>query len=123
MPDFLDRIGTSLRINLLKVKSSDHVFMILVGALIGIAIPLLEKFFPKCKKFLPSPTGLGIAMITPAFNSISMFIGALIAWIIGKRKKTIGERYTVPVASGIIAGESLMGIAVAIAQNALRWIP
>jgi len=36
MPGFLDRIGTSLRINLLKVKSSDHVFMILVGALIGL---------------------------------------------------------------------------------------
>ncbi len=96
---------------------------LLVGALIGIAIPLLDKFFPKCKKFLPSPTGMGIAMIIPAFNSISMFIGALIAWIIGKRKKAVGERYTVPVASGIIAGESLMGIAVAIAQNALRWIP
>jgi len=36
MPGLLDSIGTSLRINLLRVKSSDHVFMILVGALIGL---------------------------------------------------------------------------------------
>ena len=36
MSGFLDKIGTSLRINLLKVKSSDHIFMILVGALIGL---------------------------------------------------------------------------------------
>ena len=36
MSGLLDKIGTSLRTNLLKVKSSDHVFMILVGALIGL---------------------------------------------------------------------------------------
>jgi CIC family chloride channel protein len=36
MSGFLDTIGTPLRINLRKVKSSDHIFMILVGALIGL---------------------------------------------------------------------------------------
>ncbi len=36
MPGLLDRIGTSLRVNFLRVKSSDHVFMILVGTLIGL---------------------------------------------------------------------------------------
>lgn len=36
MSGLLDKIGTSLRTNLLRVKSSDHVFMILVGALIGL---------------------------------------------------------------------------------------
>jgi len=36
MSVLLDKIGTSLRVSFLKVKSSDHVFMILVGALIGL---------------------------------------------------------------------------------------
>jgi uncharacterized oligopeptide transporter (OPT) family protein len=43
-----------------------------------------------------------------------MFLGALIAWVVEKRSPKTAEDYTIPVASGIIAGESLMGIAVAI---------
>ncbi len=56
---------------------------------------------------------MGIAFVIPAYNSVSMFIGALIAWILEKRTPAFGDKYTVPVASGLIAGESLMGIAVA----------
>jgi len=36
MSGLLDKIGTSLRINFLRMKSSDHAFMILIGALIGL---------------------------------------------------------------------------------------
>ena len=43
-----------------------------------------------------------------------MFVGALIAWILLKKSKRIAELYTIPVASGIIAGESLMGVVVAL---------
>ncbi|HBN07205.1 MAG TPA: peptide transporter [Cyanobacteria bacterium UBA8530] len=86
-----------------------------VGLLIGIAIPLLEKFLPKkVKPFIPSAMGLGLALVIPAWNSISMFIGALIALIVLKKRPQIDETYTIPVASGIIAGESLMGVAIAL---------
>lgn len=87
---------------------------LLVGGLIGIVITVAEKKWPRSRSFMPSPTGMGIALVIPAFNSVSMFIGALIAWIIEKKLPRVGESYTIPVASGIIAGESLMGIAVAI---------
>lgn len=87
---------------------------LLWGAIFGIVVTLLEKNFPKMRSYLPSPTAMGIAFVIPAFNSVSMFIGALIAYILEKRKPEMSDNFTVPVASGLIAGESIMGILVAI---------
>lgn len=88
---------------------------ILVGGLIGILIPIIEKMAPeKVRKFIPSATGLGLAMVIPFFNSFGMFIGAVIALLLEKYKKKMSDDYLVPVASGIIAGESIMGIVVAL---------
>ncbi len=87
---------------------------IVVGLAIGVALPLLERALPKHKQYLPSAMGLGLALVIPAFNSISMFLGALIAWAYAKVKPAEAETYTVPVASGLIAGESLLGVAVAL---------
>ena len=68
------------------------------------------------EKFIPSATGLGLSMVIPFFNSLSMFIGALIALLLDKYKKPISEKYVITVSSGIIAGESIMGIVVALRQ-------
>jgi OPT family oligopeptide transporter len=87
---------------------------LVVGALVGILLPLLEIWFPKQKKYIPSATGLGIAFTINGFNVISMFIGALAALWFAKLRPQLAERYTVPVSSGIIAGESLMGVAIAL---------
>jgi uncharacterized oligopeptide transporter (OPT) family protein len=87
---------------------------LLVGSAIGIILPLLERAFPKHKKYLPAPTGLGIAFTINGFNSISMFLGACVALWLSKAKPKINEEYTVPVSSGIIAGESLLGVTIAI---------
>jgi OPT family oligopeptide transporter len=84
-----------------------------LGGLAGIILTLLEEFLPKqYRKWVPSPTGLGIAGVIPAFNAISMFLGALCAWVLSKAAPKTDEKYTVPVSSGLIAGESLMGVAV-----------
>ena len=45
--------------------------------------------------------------------ALVLFIGSLAAWWFAKRKPQLAEQYTVPVASGIIAGESLMGVLIA----------
>jgi len=87
---------------------------ILVGSIIGLIIPLLEKAFPKRSAFIPSATGIGLAMVIPFFNSLSMFIGALIALVLEKKAPKFADKYVIPVSSGLIAGESLMGIAVAL---------
>jgi len=86
---------------------------LLWGAVFGIVITLIERNFPRSRSWLPSPTAMGIAFVIPAFNSVSMFLGALIAYILEKSRPVVAENYTVPVASGVIAGESIMGILVA----------
>jgi uncharacterized oligopeptide transporter (OPT) family protein len=85
-----------------------------VGVVIGVVLPLLERAFPKHKTFVPSAMGVGLALVIPCFNSISMFIGALIAYFFARIDKDRAERYTIPCASGIIAGESLLGVAIAL---------
>ncbi len=88
---------------------------LLIGVAIGTLIPIIEKLVPKkVKPFIPSPMGLGLAMVIPAYNSISMFLGAMVALIVQKNWKKLAETYTISVSSGIIAGESLMGVAIAI---------
>src|SRR5205814_8545649 len=52
---------------------------LVVGAAVGILIPVLELTFPKAKKFIPSATGLGLAFTITGYYSVSMFIGALLA--------------------------------------------
>jgi OPT family oligopeptide transporter len=86
----------------------------LVGALIGIILPVLELMFPKHKKYIPSSMGLGLALVIPAWNSVSMFLGALLAYGLARSNEKAAETYTIPVASGIIAGESLLGVAIAL---------
>jgi OPT family oligopeptide transporter len=87
---------------------------LVIGATLGILLTVLETAFPKHKKFIPSPTGVGLAFTINGFNTISMFLGALLAMGFAKWKPKTAEQYTVPVSSGIIAGESLMGVAIAI---------
>lgn len=85
---------------------------ILVGLGLGIAMAIVEKYASKrAKAWIPSPYGVGLAMVVPASNSIMMFLGATIAELIRRRAPKF-ESYVVPVASGLIAGEALMGIVI-----------
>ena len=87
---------------------------LLVGGSIGIIIPLLEMKFPKHKHLIPSATGLGLAFTINGFNSISMFIGSCLALWFSKARPKLHEQFTIPVSSGLIAGESLMGVVLAL---------
>ena len=100
-----------------KVIPTSALYAIAIGALVGIALPLLEKAFPNAKKFLPSAMGLGLAFVVTFQNSLSFFLGALIAHRWAARNQKSAEEYVVPVASGVIAGESLAaaGFAVGVA--------
>jgi putative OPT family oligopeptide transporter len=84
-----------------------------IGLALGITLALLEKLAPKgVRAYLPSPAGLGIAMVIPGSNCIAMFIGAALAELARRRQQ---EGMVVPIASGLIAGESLMGVLIALA--------
>lgn len=96
------------------------IYAIFIGAAIGIILPVLERVLPRgARKYMPSATGIGLAWVMPFQNAFSFFIGAVIAWVWTMFHKKSAERFNVPVASGLIAGESLMAAALAIIATAV----
>ena len=84
------------------------------GAAVGIVIPIVEKAVPKARNYLPSATGLGLSFVIGFADSMAFLIGAVAAALYARRSPADAERYVVPVSSGIIAGESIMGIVIAL---------
>ena len=78
---------------------------------------LLEVALPKARKWLPSPTGLGLGMVIPGLSPVSFFLGALGAWMWHRFEPRTAEDYVIPVASGVIAGVSIVGVVVAFLNN------
>ena len=89
---------------------------LLVGAGVGTVLTLLEKLAPRHKRWIPSPVGFGMAFTFQGYTAMAFFIGGLTAWIYERRNPAKAEVYTIPIASGFIAGESLTGVAVALLQ-------
>ena len=85
-----------------------------VAFVLGTIIVVIDNLFPKLKPYTPSPTALGIALTMPGSQGLAMFLGALIAWVLEKRFTKWHEMYTIPIASGCIAGESIMGVIIAV---------
>ena len=84
---------------------------LVIGGLLGILLVALQRILPsKHHMWIPSPMGLGLAFTFHFYYGFSMFLGGVIGWIVVKRWPKKDKLYTFPVASGIIAGESLMGI-------------
>jgi len=95
---------------------------IVIGALVGMALPVLEKLWPKAQPFLPSAMGLGLAWVVPFQNSLSFLIGALIVAGWQKLHRKNCDTYAIPVASGLVAGESLVAAFIAIACTLVGFL-
>jgi uncharacterized oligopeptide transporter (OPT) family protein len=91
------------------------IWAIFIGAAVGVALPVIERLLPpKARRFMPSATGIGLAWVMPFQNAFSFFVGAVIAMLWGMLGKKSCDRFNIPIASGLIAGESLMAAALAI---------
>jgi uncharacterized oligopeptide transporter (OPT) family protein len=91
------------------------IWAIVIGALIGVALPVAGKLFPKAESYLPSAMGLGLSWVMVFENSLSFAIGAVLVAVWNWLNKKGAENYYVPIASGLIAGESLIAAIIAIA--------
>jgi OPT family oligopeptide transporter len=100
---------------------SAKIWLIVIGGLVGIILPLIGKFFPKANKWLPSAAGLGLSWTFNWTYSLMFFLGALIGYYFEKKRPKLAEEFTFPVASGIIAGAALMGVFIAFLQGALDF--
>jgi uncharacterized oligopeptide transporter (OPT) family protein len=87
----------------------------LVGGAAGLLLGVLEALLPARRvKYLPSAVALGLAFVIPASISIMMFLGALAAWIFAMRWEPLATRFTIAAAAGLVAGESIVGVAAAL---------
>jgi len=87
----------------------------------GALIVIVDRVWPKLRPYTPSPAALGIALTIPGSTSFAMFLGAFIVWILERKAPKWNATYTVPIASGCIAGESIMGVILALLL-ALGWV-
>ena len=87
---------------------------IMAGLAIGLVLTLIDHYFPKWKKFTPSAMGIGLAWVMTFQNALAFILGASVAMIWKKMHSKTADIYTIPVASGAIAGESLSSAFIAI---------
>jgi uncharacterized oligopeptide transporter (OPT) family protein len=52
--------------------------------------------------------------VIQAWTCFSLFVGSILGWALRRWAPTWSESFLTPLASGVIAGESLMGVAIAV---------
>ena len=106
------------------IKSMEpvKVWSMAIGALVGIALPLLALVFPKHQKWIPSAAGLGLAWTFHWYYSLLFFLGALIGYGWERKSPRQSQEFLFPVASGLIAGGSLMAVLVIFCENGPQMI-
>jgi putative OPT family oligopeptide transporter len=83
-----------------------------VGAVLGVVLTLLES--TTYKKWVPSPTGIGIGVLIPGSAIITMWIGGAIGELWRMLSKANYERHVTPLASGFIVGEAIVAVLIPI---------
>src|SRR5204862_5383742 len=102
----------------LSSLESVKLWLILAGGLVGVVLTLAPVFLPKYQQYLPSAAAFGLAWVFHWYYGLLFFLGALVALLLERKEKQIAEEFTFPVASGVVAGGSLMGVALVLWANA-----
>ncbi|MBL8760560.1 MAG: OPT/YSL family transporter [Phycisphaerae bacterium] len=85
------------------------IWGIFIGAAVGVILPLVERLLPpKARNVWPSASAVGLAWVMPFQNCLSFFVGAVIITVWNGVSRKSADKFNVPLASGLIAGESLM---------------
>ncbi len=98
------------------------LWAIVIGAAVGVLLPVLEKLLPENRPYLPSAMGLGLAWVMPMQNCLAFLIGAVIVWVWEKVNEKNSDAYAIPIASGLVAGESLIAAFLAIACTLVGFL-
>lgn len=93
---------------------------ILLGALVGVLLPIVEKFTPPARrKYLPSAMGLGLSWIIPFSSALGFFIGAILITLWERFGRRSSDFFAIAIASGLIAGESMVKAVIAMTATAI----
>jgi putative OPT family oligopeptide transporter len=94
----------------LSSLESIKLWLIFAGGVVGVLLTFAPVLLPKYQEYLPSASAFGLAWVFPWYYGLLFFLGALIALLLERRKPKLAEEFTLPVASGVVAGGSLMGV-------------
>jgi putative OPT family oligopeptide transporter len=101
----------------LSSLESVKLWLMGAGAVVGVALALAPVLLPKHQDYLPSASAFGLAWVFNWYYGLLFFLGALVALAIERREPKVAEEFTLPVASGVVAGGSLMGVALVFWAN------
>ena len=90
---------------------------IAIGAVVGVVLTLLPRLVPSRQHLVPSAAGVGLAWTFHWYYGVLFFVGGVLGWWLERRHPEWAAEFTFPVASGWIAGESLMGVALVMAEH------
>jgi uncharacterized oligopeptide transporter (OPT) family protein len=93
------------------------LWLIFAGAVVGVALTLAPVLLPTYQTHLPSAAAFGLAWVFHWYYGLLFFLGALVALLLERRKPKLAEEFTLPVASGVVAGGSLMGVVLVLWAN------
>ena len=87
----------------------------LMGLVIGIAVGIiLTLMAEKWGENVPSPSAMGIGMLITAAVLMTFILGGVAQLIWAKVSPRTEDAYRVPLASGLIAGEAIIAVVLAI---------
>jgi putative OPT family oligopeptide transporter len=87
----------------------------LVGLAIGIAVGIgLTLLAEKYKENIPSPAAIGIGMLIPASVLMTFILGGVGQLLWAKSSPKSEEDFRIPLASGLIAGEAILAVVLAL---------
>ena len=87
----------------------------IIAAVVGALLAVLERTAPKpARRWIPSAASVGLAFVLPAHYAISVFLGGVLALLYSRLAHTSAQRFAVVIATGLIAGESLVGVVFAL---------
>jgi uncharacterized oligopeptide transporter (OPT) family protein len=93
------------------------VWSIVIGSAVGLLLTVLPRWFPRQARWMPSASGIGLSWTFHWYYGLLFFLGALIGWTMERKRPAAAEIYNFPVAAGIIAGGSLMGVLLIFWEN------
>lgn len=104
----------------LEAVPSSALYALAVATVLGIVLTVLEQN-AALKRFLPSPTGMGIGMLVGFGDVAAMCVGAVVGALWERHRPESARNYLIPIASGFIAGEALLGIVLPVLIK-LGWL-
>lgn len=92
------------------------VNMVIYGVVFGMIIILIDSIFLKNKKFRLHLMPMAVGIYLPVTLAIPIFVGGLIRFMVARKGQAVedGKDSGVLLSSGLIAGEAIMGVGIAV---------